>query len=142
MPKRGQIKHEPAPLRERLGQFDPIGTFVFVPAIVSLLLALQWGGSKYAWGSGRIIALFVVFGLLISVFIGIQFWKQDTATIPPRILLKRSIWSSALYAFCVGGAFFILTFYVRPSFPFSARVPCSLFFFLCSSRSGSKPSAA
>ncbi|KAJ7901178.1 putative efflux pump antibiotic resistance protein [Mycena olivaceomarginata] len=112
MPKRGQIKHEPAPLRERLGQFDPIGTFVFVPAIVSLLLALQWGGSKYAWGSGRIIALFVVFGLLISVFIGIQFWKQDTATIPPRILLKRSIWSSALYAFCVGGAFFILTFYL------------------------------
>jgi hypothetical protein len=38
---------------------------------VSLLLALQWGGSKYAWDNGRIIALFVLFGILITAF-GIQ----------------------------------------------------------------------
>ncbi|KAF8142615.1 major facilitator superfamily domain-containing protein [Mycena galopus ATCC 62051] len=73
---------------------------------------LQWGGSKYVWKSARIIALFVVFGILISVFIGIQFWKQDTATIPPRILKQRSMWSSCFFAFCMGSAFFILTFYI------------------------------
>jgi hypothetical protein len=38
---------------------------------VSLLLALQWGGSKYAWDNGRIIALFV-FRILITAFVGIQ----------------------------------------------------------------------
>jgi hypothetical protein len=45
---------------------------VFIPAIISLLLALQWGGSKYEWKNGRIIALFVIFGVFISAFIAIQ----------------------------------------------------------------------
>lgn len=39
---------------ERAKQFDPIGTILFVPCIVCLLLALQWGGSKYHWGDGEI----------------------------------------------------------------------------------------
>ncbi|KAJ7200941.1 major facilitator superfamily transporter [Mycena haematopus] len=112
MPQHGRVKHEPATFMQRAAQFDPFGTLVFIPAIVSLLLALQWGGSKYPWNSPRIIALFVVFGILILGFIGIQFWKQDAATIPPRILKQRSMWSSSFFAFCVGGAFFILTFYL------------------------------
>jgi hypothetical protein len=65
--------------KERAGKLDLPGTAVFMPAIVSLLLALQWGGSKYEWSDGRIIALFVLFGILIIGFIGIQLWKQDNA---------------------------------------------------------------
>lgn len=38
--------------KERANQFDPIGTLVFIPAIVCLLLVLQWGGSRYPWGDG------------------------------------------------------------------------------------------
>ncbi|KAJ7663449.1 major facilitator superfamily domain-containing protein [Mycena rosella] len=112
MPRSGVVKAEPATFMERVHLFDPWGTLVFIPAIICLLLALQWGGSKYPWGSGRIIALFVVFGVLISIFIGVQFWKQDRATIPPRILKKRSIWSSSAYAFSIGASFFILSFYL------------------------------
>ncbi|KAJ7485872.1 major facilitator superfamily domain-containing protein [Mycena latifolia] len=112
MPRSGVVKPEPATFTQRLSLFDPYGTAVFIPAIVSLLLALQWGGSKYPWKSSRIIALFVVFGILISIFISVQLWKQDRATIPPRILKKRSIWSSAMYSFCIGSAFFILAFYL------------------------------
>ena len=39
---------------ERAKQFDPVGTAIFMPCIVCLLLALQWGGSKYHWGDGEI----------------------------------------------------------------------------------------
>ena len=39
--------------KERARQLDPAGTAVFIPAIVCLLLALQWGGSKYPWGNGE-----------------------------------------------------------------------------------------
>ncbi|KAJ7491777.1 DHA14-like major facilitator [Mycena galericulata] len=112
MPKRAQVHSVPATFAERFALFDPWGTLVFIPAIVSLLLALQWGGSKYPWKSGRIIALFVVFGVLISIFVVIQLWKQDSGTIPPRILKQRSIWSGALYIFCIDSAFFILSFYL------------------------------
>ncbi|KAJ7130999.1 hypothetical protein C8R44DRAFT_871546 [Mycena epipterygia] len=47
------------PLVKRIEQFDPWGTLVFIPAIICLLLSLQWGGSQYSWGNGRIIALLV-----------------------------------------------------------------------------------
>src|SRR3981189_1597991 len=81
--------------KERVKEFDLYGTIVFIPAIICLLLALQWGGTQYPWGSGRIIALFVVFGVLIAIFIVIQVWKQDSATIPPSIMKKRSMAAAA-----------------------------------------------
>ncbi|KAJ7160574.1 major facilitator superfamily transporter [Mycena crocata] len=112
MPRSGQVKHEPATFLERLNLFDPWGTLVFVPAIVCLLLALQWGGSKYPWKSGHIIGLLVAFAVLFGIFIGVQLWKQDRATIPPRILKQRSIWSGAWFAFSMGSAFFILSFII------------------------------
>lgn len=83
-----------------------------MPAIICLLLALQWGGSKYEWKSGTIIALFVVAGVLIIGFIGVQLWKKDSATVPPRILRKRSIWSASWFAFCLGAGFFIMIYYL------------------------------
>jgi hypothetical protein len=78
-----------------------------------LLLALQWGGSVYPWSSGPVIALLVVSNILSTLFVLIQLrTAPDKSTIPPRILRHRSIWSSALYAFCMGGAFNIVTFYL------------------------------
>lgn len=105
-------KEESVGMKERLNQLDPIGTALFIPAIVCLLLALQWGGSKYPWKDGRIIALFVIFGILIIGFVAIQFWKQDNATVPPRILKNRSIAAGVWFSFCIGGAFFVLVYFL------------------------------
>ena len=98
--------------KERANQFDIYGTAVFLPTIICLLLALQWGGSTYAWGSGRIIALLVVFGILLIGFVGIQFWKGDYATVPFRIIKNRNIAASAWFGFCLGGAFFIMIYWI------------------------------
>ena len=98
--------------RERSKQFDPIGTTFFMPCIICLLLALQWGGSKYPWSNGRIIALFVVFGILAIGFVAIQIWKQDSATVPPRIVKKRSIAFGSWFALCLGSSFFVLIYYL------------------------------
>ena len=92
-------------LWQHIMNFDPYGTVVFMPAIICLLLALQWGGTTYAWDSGRIIALFVIFAVLIIVFLVIQWKQQEQATVPPRIFKKRSVWSGAFFSFCIGAAF-------------------------------------
>ncbi|KAK7018914.1 major facilitator superfamily domain-containing protein [Favolaschia claudopus] len=97
---------------QRLLNFDPFGTLVFIPAITSLLLVLQWGGSNYLWTSAPILGLLIAFIILMAIFTAIQIVAQDRATIPPRILLRRSIWSSSLFAFALGGAFIIVTFYL------------------------------
>lgn len=78
-------------IRQKLSEFDWIGAGVLLPAVVCVLLALQWGGAKYAWSSPRIIALFVCFGVLLVVFIGVQIWRGDKATIPPRVIANRSM---------------------------------------------------
>lgn len=57
--------------------------------------------------------LFILFGLLIAGFIGIQFWKQDQATVPPRIIKQRSVWSAAYFSFALG-SFFLLLIYFLP----------------------------
>jgi len=98
--------------RNNLEKFDIYGTLVFLPMIVCLLLALQWGGAKYPWSNGRIIALFVVFAVLLVVFVGIQFWKQENATVPPRILKQRTVAAVAWFAAMIGAAFFTLVYFL------------------------------
>ena len=98
--------------RENIARFDPIGTLLFMPCIICLLLALQWGGTQYPWSDGRVIALFVVFGILLLAFIGVQVWVGDNATVPLRIAKQRSIAFSCFYSMCVGAAFFIMIYYI------------------------------
>ncbi|RKK75152.1 Efflux pump roqT [Fusarium oxysporum] len=110
-PQSGSPKNKSS-WKEQLSNFDLEGSACFLPAIISLLLALQWGGSKYPWFNGRIIGLFVVFGVLILLFAAIQWWKQDKATVPPRILSNRTVWSCAAFAVCFGASFFLLVYYI------------------------------
>ncbi|KAF5353809.1 hypothetical protein D9758_010560 [Tetrapyrgos nigripes] len=105
-------RHHKADWREGLRKFDWWGTIVFIPAIVCLLFALQWGGTTYPWNNGRIIALFIIYGILIIAFIGIQIWKQDDATVPPRIFKQRSMLASSWFSFCLGGSFFVMVYYI------------------------------
>jgi MFS family permease len=110
-----KVKKTAGTFREQLQHFDLIGTLFFIPAVVCLLLALTWGGSKYAWGSGRIVALFVLFGVLIIGFIAVQIWKQEDATIPPRVFKNRNVWGSAWFGACLGASFFVLVYFIRKS---------------------------
>ncbi|KAK3303064.1 major facilitator superfamily-domain-containing protein [Chaetomium strumarium] len=99
-------------LRQRVMRFDPFGTAVFMPAIICLLLALQWGGTTYAWNSWRIILLFCLFGVLILAFVFFQVRQGDLATVPPRIIAKRSVWSAGFFILCLGGAFLGSIYYL------------------------------
>ncbi|KAJ6460930.1 major facilitator superfamily protein, partial [Mycena sanguinolenta] len=87
-------------------------THILVPGIISLLLALRWGGSTYRWNGRVEIALFILSGLLISIFIGLQIWKQDQATVPPRIVKQRSIFAGAAFLMCLTGSHNVLIYYL------------------------------
>ncbi|KAI4160065.1 MAG: hypothetical protein LQ342_006015 [Letrouitia transgressa] len=99
-------------LKEQFIQLDPIGTLFFLPGLVCLLLALQWGGAEYSWDNGRIIALLVLAGILLIGFIAVQIWKQEESTVPPRIAKQRSIAAGMLWMFCVASAMLIYVYYL------------------------------
>lgn len=97
---------------QRILSLDLLGTAMLVPSIVCLLLALQWGGTEYAWNSSVIIGLFVGFALMAIVFVGIQIWKGDKGTLPPRLFKSRDVVCAMLFAFFFGAAFFPLVYYL------------------------------
>ncbi|KJZ80067.1 hypothetical protein HIM_00781 [Hirsutella minnesotensis 3608] len=108
-----QRKKEPRTWKTMLWMLDPIGTMTFMPAVVCLLLALHWGGSMYAWDNARITSLLLLSGFLIITFLYVQYRMQDNATVPPRIMKKRTVWSSVIFEFFIG-ACFLLAMYFLP----------------------------
>ncbi|KAI9768084.1 MAG: hypothetical protein M1840_005118 [Geoglossum simile] len=59
------------PLMSRAKKIDLVGVVLSIGALVSIIMAINFGNTLYAWSSGQIIALFVVSGVLFIVF-GIQ----------------------------------------------------------------------
>ncbi|KAL1884584.1 hypothetical protein Plec18167_002174 [Paecilomyces lecythidis] len=101
------------PFWQTLQRLDPIGTISFVTSIICLLIALQWGGTRYPWSSGRVIALLVMFGILLVVFIISQMLlAPNNATIPLSIVRNRNMAFGAWFAFCQGAAFNLFIFYL------------------------------
>ncbi|KAJ5280674.1 hypothetical protein N7478_006046 [Penicillium angulare] len=93
-------------------QMDPIGILVFIPAIISVLLGLQWGGTKYEWSNVRIIVLFVLFVIFSFIWCYVQYIKQEEATVPPHILTNRNVIGAVIHAMFFGGSFFVFGYYL------------------------------
>lgn len=108
----GDPRLKSLPLTEKIILCDLPGNFTIIPSLLCLLLALQWGGQKYAWDSGRIIALLVLFGVLLIAFIVIEIFTPKTRMVPSRVLRNRSIKFSALFASCSSGGMFVAVTYL------------------------------
>lgn len=105
-------KVEPAPLLTHIKRLDPLGALFFIPGIVSLLLALEWGGSTYTWNNWRIILLFCLFGALMIVYAIIQHLTPDTASIPTRVITQRSVFLATMFTFFIAGSMLMLVYYL------------------------------
>jgi Major Facilitator Superfamily len=91
------------PMIDKLKQLDPLGTFFFLPSIVCLLLALQWGGVTHPWSDWRVVVCLVFFAVLFVSFVVVQIVNRHTnATIPSRIILQRSVLFGGIYQFLLG----------------------------------------
>ena len=112
-PPKTKSSQQDITITQKLKMLDPIGLFLFVPAMVCLILALQLSGGNNSWSSPQVIALLTLFGVFIISFIAVQIWLQEGATLPPRIAKKRTVAFAAFYAMCLDGAYYTLTYYVR-----------------------------
>lgn len=91
---------------------DLVGFCLFAPAVLQLLLALQYGGNQYAWNSS------VVIGLLcgsVVTFVVWFFWnryKGEDALLPHSMISQTAVWASGVYqgflmAAVYGGIYFL-----------------------------------
>ncbi|ROW10123.1 hypothetical protein VMCG_02092 [Cytospora schulzeri] len=73
---------------DTLGSADDAGWYataylaIWIPAVVCLTLVLQFGGARYAWTSGVLIALYIVTVVLLVWFVVIQIRHRGVDTVP------------------------------------------------------------
>lgn len=82
-----------------LRSLDLVGFGLFAPAIIQLLLALQWGGTKYAWSSSTVIGLFCGGAATVVVFLTWEYFKGDDAMIPLSMIRNRIFSASCMTVF-------------------------------------------
>jgi multisubunit Na+/H+ antiporter MnhB subunit len=112
IPDRSYEEAKKQTVRSRLNKLDFIGFAIFAPAIIQFLLALQWGGTKYAWNSATVIGLLCgAFGTLL-VFLAWEHHMGDEAMIPFSIIRRRVLWSTCINYGCFMGSMLISTYYL------------------------------
>jgi len=85
------------PRNDRPHDLDFLGAALMVTGTIALLLALNWGGLRYAWASGQIVALLTSAVVLFALF----FWRIATAGEP---FVPLSIMRNRVVAYAIGGA--------------------------------------
>lgn len=96
----------------QLKRLDPLGLLFFVPSMVCLILALQWGGTAYSWSAPRIVGLLVTFGVLLIAFMVVEALTPETAMIPARVILNRSVGGSIFFMFVLSGGMMAVIYYL------------------------------
>ncbi|KAF5657144.1 major facilitator superfamily transporter [Fusarium heterosporum] len=99
-------------LKEKLLLLDGPVCVMLLSGIVSLLIALRWGGTKYPWSNGRIIGLFVVTGICLVAFVAIQILLPQRVTVPSHIFIQRTIVASSFSMFCTGATMMTTLYYL------------------------------
>lgn len=107
----------------RLAEIDFAGIVLSIGALVSLVMGINFGGTLYAWGSGNIIALFVISGVLFIAFAVQQYFSfltTEAGRLFPVVFLKDK---EALLLFVLTATFnttaFIPIYWIPTYFQFT-----------------------
>jgi EmrB/QacA subfamily drug resistance transporter len=93
------------PYTRMVHRIDYAGTVLLVSAVGSILLAVTWGGTQYAWGSPIIITLAVVGAILLAAFVTVE--RRAAEPVLPLHLFRNRVFAvSTATMFIVGLAMF------------------------------------
>jgi MFS family permease len=110
------------PRHTKLAQIDWLGVLLSIGAWVSFTMVLTFAGATWPWHDGRTIALFVVFGVILTAFMLLQYFLIGT-TGQHRIFAAHMLksHSQVLISFGTGSAItgmFVPVYYIPLYFQF------------------------
>lgn len=97
---------------DQLKRLDPFGLLFFVPSMVCLILALQWGGTTYPWSAPKVIGLLVIFAVLFVAFLAVEVLTPETAMAPTRVVLNGSVGGSMIFMLLLSGGMMAVVYYL------------------------------
>lgn len=111
VPNRGQgelIAYKPTIFE----QMDLLGFILLAGFAIQLLLALEWGGSRYPWNSSVIVGMLCGAFATLIIFFFVQRRKGDQALIPLRIAGQRVVLCGCIVFGILMSCAFQRTFYM------------------------------
>ncbi|KAI3393978.1 hypothetical protein diail_3339 [Diaporthe ilicicola] len=76
---------------------DLLGSFLFAPAVLQLLLALQFGGQAYAWNSSQVIGLLCGAAATAVVWYFWNRYRGDDGMMPRQMIGNWNVMASGMY---------------------------------------------
>ena len=114
-PPKRPTRTTPLSIPELIKKLDLAGCLGFIPAVVMLLLALQWGGDgskEHAWNSATIIGLFCGAGVSLILFLIWEHYQGDDAMLPLKFFRDLTIIASCLYGFALLGGYVVVGYFL------------------------------
>lgn len=110
--KVGSDKNTKPSVAEMLRRLDLPGFFTFSPAVIMLLLALEWGGSTYPWSSSVIIGQFCGSAAMFCTFLAWEYSRGEEAMLPLSLFRNLVVCCAALTSAMAQGGFMLIFYYL------------------------------
>lgn len=75
------------------------------------LIAMEWGGTTYAWSSPTILGLLCGSLVVFAIFLVVQYHKGNAAMVSLGILSRRVVYFGALTVVFQLGGLYVLAYY-------------------------------
>ena len=110
-------------VKQKLGKLDWLGLLIFTGWCLSFVMALQFGGSYYSWKSASEIALWVMTGVLMVIFILTQkfhpFVDNSDRLYPAHMLKNWKLGILQFATFAASSAVYVPIYYIPLYFQFA-----------------------
>ncbi len=114
------LRKLPPPRHVGRARLDMLGA-----ALSVLLLALEWGGNSYPWGSFEIVGLFVL-GVVLLLLLAVQELHTANPLLPPRVFASPSYNAGIVISTLISVSMFMCLFSVPLYFQLARGSTASL----------------
>ena len=107
-----QVKRTVATPLETFLQMDLVGACILMGAIITFILAFQYGGQTHPWNSGVVIGTLVAFLGITIAFIIWERFQSERAMFVPRLMGTRKVLVPALFNLFFSGSYILSIYYL------------------------------
>ncbi|ORY34961.1 putative tetracycline efflux protein [Naematelia encephala] len=99
-------------MKARLKKVDYLGSIVVFASVLLIMIALSWGGAKYAWDSAAVLAPLIIGCALFLVFIVVEMKFAALPLIPMHLFRNPTVVGVSVGAFLGGIATYSVLYYL------------------------------
>lgn len=99
-------------IKEQLNRLDLPGCVLFSASVIMLLIAIDWGGVTYAWGSSTIISLVWGAPFVFCIFLFWEYRRGPTSLLPLGIFRNPIICCAAATSIMSYGGLYVIIMYL------------------------------